>query len=63
MRSREKRKHTKRWKRSELVQIYKNKGDNFDCKNFRRIKLSEHAMKLLEKVLEARLRKLIADDC
>ena len=49
----------KRWTRSYLVTIYKDKGDPIQCKNFREIKLLEHGLKVLEKVLDNRLRKLI----
>jgi tryptophan 2,3-dioxygenase len=47
------------WKKSEFVPIYKQKGDPLECGNFRGIKLLEHGMKMFEKVLERRLRKLI----
>ena len=49
----------KEWKKSEIVPIYKQKGDPLSCGNFRGIKLLEHGMKLFEKILERRLRKLI----
>ena len=48
------------WKKSEFVPIYKQKGDPLECGNFRGIKLLEHGMKMFEKNLERRLRKLIA---
>ena len=47
------------WKKSEIVPIYKQKGDPLECGKFRGIKLLEHAMKMFEKILERRLRKLI----
>lgn len=50
------------WELSELVTIYKNKGDPLDCGNFRGIKLLEHVMKVLEKVVDGRLRGLISVD-
>ena len=46
-------------KRSEIVPIYKQKGDRLECGNFRGIKLLEHGMKMSEKIVERRLRKLI----
>ena len=49
----------KGWTRSYLVTIFKDKGDPMQCKNFRGIKLLEHGLKVLEKVLDNRLRKLI----
>ena len=47
------------WKKSEIVPIYKQKGDPLECGNFRGIKLLEHVMKMFEKILERRLTKLI----
>ena len=47
------------WKKSEIVPIYKLKGDPLECGNFRGIKLLEHGMKIFEKIVERRLRKLI----
>ena len=43
------------WKKSEIVSIYKQKGDPLECG----IKLLEHGIKTFEKILERRLRKLI----
>ncbi|KAK3532252.1 hypothetical protein QTP86_011841 [Hemibagrus guttatus] len=43
------------WRRSVLVPIFKNKGDS----NYRGIKLMSHTMKLWERVVEARLRKVV----
>ena len=50
------------WELSEIVPLYKRKGDPLECGNFRGIKLMEHAMKLLEKILEKRLRELVSVD-
>ena len=47
------------WKKSEIVSIYKQKGNPLECGNFRGIKLLEHGMKMFEKILERRLRKPI----
>ncbi|KAK3544791.1 hypothetical protein QTP86_027552 [Hemibagrus guttatus] len=47
------------WRRSVLVLIFKNKGDLQSCRNYRRIKLMSHTMKLWERVVEARLRKVV----
>ncbi|KAK3517688.1 hypothetical protein QTP70_015678, partial [Hemibagrus guttatus] len=47
------------WRRSVLVPIFKNKGDVQSCSNYRGIKLMSHTMKLLERVVEARLRKVV----
>ena len=50
------------WKLSEIVPIYKQKGDPMECGNNRGIKLLEHVMKLLERILDTRLRKIVSID-
>ncbi|KAK3524772.1 hypothetical protein QTP86_004217 [Hemibagrus guttatus] len=47
------------WRRSVLVTIFKNKGDVQSCSNYRGIKLMSHTMKVWERVVEARLRKVV----
>ncbi|KAK3538108.1 hypothetical protein QTP70_029820, partial [Hemibagrus guttatus] len=47
------------WRRSGLVLIFKNKGDVQSCSNYRGIKLMSHTIKLWERVVEARLRKVV----
>ncbi|KAK3567194.1 hypothetical protein QTP86_012678 [Hemibagrus guttatus] len=47
------------WRRSVFVPIFKNKGDVQSCSNYRGIKLMSHTMKLWERVVEARLRKVV----
>ncbi|KAK3542797.1 hypothetical protein QTP70_003002 [Hemibagrus guttatus] len=47
------------WRRSVLVPIFKNKGDVQSCCNYRGIKLMSHTMKVWERVVEARLRKVV----
>ena len=42
----------KNWSRSWLVNVYKGKGDALACGLYRGIKLVEHAMKVLERVIE-----------
>ena len=44
------------WRDSILIPIVKNKGDVQSCSNYRGIKLSNHTMKLWERVVERRLR-------
>jgi hypothetical protein len=46
------------WRKSFIVPIYKNKGDIQDCTNYHGIKLMSHTMKLWERVMETRIRKL-----
>ena len=45
------------WRLSEVIPIYKNKGDVQVCSNYRGIKLLSHTMKLWERVIERRLRR------
>lgn len=45
------------WKESEMVKLYKQKGDILNCGNYRGIKLLEHVLKILERVMEGRLRE------
>ena len=50
------------WQMSELVPIYKDKGDVLECGSFQGIKLLEHGMKVAERVLERRLRQTVEID-
>ena len=45
-----------------MVNVYKGKGDTLACGSFRGIKLLEHTMKVLERVIEGRLRKIVKID-
>ena len=45
------------WKTSVVVPIFKGKGDVIDCGAYREVKLLEHAMKIVERVLEKRIRE------
>ena len=47
------------WKTSVIVPIVKGKGDVMSCGSYRGVKLLEHAMKIVEKVLERRIRTLV----
>ena len=47
--------------RSILVPIFKNKIDVQSCTNYRGIKLMSHTMKLWERVIEHRLRRVTSD--
>ena len=50
------------WKTSVVVPIFKKKGDVMDCGAYRGVKLLEHAMKIVERVLENRIRELVMID-
>ena len=50
------------WSRSWMVNVYKGKGDALSCGSFRDIKLLEHAMKVLERVIKGRVRKIAKID-
>ena len=50
------------WQMSELVPIYKGKGDVLECGSSRGIKLLEYGMKVAERVLERRLRQAVEID-
>jgi len=39
------------WKSSVVLPIYKGKGDPIECGSYRGIKLLEHAIKVLERIL------------
>ena len=50
------------WTKSTLIPFYKNKGDPLECGSYRGIKLLEQALKLYERVLEARIRERVCID-
>ena len=39
------------WRRSYMINVYKGKDDAMECGLYRGIKLLEHAMKILERVI------------
>ena len=47
------------WKTSVIVPIFKGKSDVMSCGSYREVKLLEHAMKIVERVLERRIRTLV----
>ena len=51
-----------KWQTSVLVPIFKQKGDVRSCNIYRGIKLLEHAMKIVERVLERKIRELVHID-
>ena len=48
--------------KSTVVPIYKKKGSVMDCASYRGVKLLEHGMKVVERLLEKRLRRLVKVD-
>jgi hypothetical protein len=46
------------WRQSILVPIFKNKEDVQSCTNYRGIKLMSHTMKLWERIIKHRLRRV-----
>jgi hypothetical protein len=52
----------KDWQRSIIVPVYKGKGDPLECGSYRAIKLLEHCMKVLERILERRIREQVSID-
>ena len=47
------------WKTSVIVPIFKGKGDVMSCGSYRGVKLLEHAIKIVEWVLERRIQTLV----
>ena len=50
------------WKSSVVLPIYKGEGDPMECGSYRQIKLLEHAMKVVERIFEHRIRQQIEID-
>jgi hypothetical protein len=50
------------WSKSWMVNVYKGKGDALVCGSYRGIKLLEHAMKIMERVIEVRVRNIVKID-
>ena len=50
------------WRKSILVPVYKGKDDPLMCGSYRTIKLLEQPMKMLERVLEKRIRCQVSFD-
>ena len=44
------------WRKSWMIRKYKGKGDALECGSYRGIKLLDHVMKVLERVIEKRVR-------
>ena len=50
------------WTSSILLPVFKGKGDPMECGSYRVIKLLEHAMKVIERVFERRIREKVKID-
>ena len=50
------------WKTSVVMPIFKGKGDGMNCGSYRGEKLLEHGMKIIERVLDRRIRALVGFD-
>lgn len=44
------------WRENTLIPIFKRKGAIQNCQNYRRIELKTHTLKLLERMMDVRLR-------
>jgi len=54
----------KDWKSSMVLPMYKGKSDPMECGSYRRIKLLEHVMKVVERIFEHRIRQqIVIDEC
>ena len=47
------------WRKSWIVKVYKGKGDILECGSYQGIKLLDHVMKVLERVIEKRVRSKV----
>ena len=50
------------WKTSVMVPIYKGKGNVMNCGTYRGVKLLEHGMKIIRRILEKRIKALVVVD-
>ena len=50
------------WEQSFIVCLYKGKGDALDRGNYRGLKLTEQAMKILERIVDGLLRQVVSID-
>ena len=47
------------WRLSKVTPLFKGKGSILDCSNYRGIKLISHSLKLLERIIDQRLRTIV----
>ncbi|KAI8496011.1 hypothetical protein Bbelb_264270 [Branchiostoma belcheri] len=50
------------WEMSYIINLYKGKGEALDRGNYRGLKLTDHVMKLLERVLDSAIRNMVNID-
>ena len=50
------------WEQSFIVCLYKGKGDALDKGNYRGLKLTEHTMKILERIVDGLIRQVVSID-
>jgi hypothetical protein len=50
------------WRKSWMVNVYKGKGDALECGSYRGIKLLDQVLKVLERVIDARVRNKVKID-
>ena len=50
------------WEQSFIVCLYKGKGDALERGNYRGLKLTEQAMKILERIVDGLIRQLVSID-
>src|SRR5664279_2379204 len=50
------------WSKSWMMNVYKGKGDALECGSYRGIKLLKHVMKILERVIDGRDRRIVKVD-
>ena len=50
------------WEMSFILNLYKSKGDALNRGNYRGLKLTEHVMKVMERIVDGMIREMIATD-
>ena len=50
------------WEMSFILNLFKGKGDALDRGNYRGLKLTEHVMKVLERIVDTAIREMINID-
>ena len=50
------------WEMSYILNLFKGKGDALDRSNYRGLKLTEHVMKVMERIVDGLIREMIVID-